>query len=807
VYGGSVELVISWFHDFAGDCRHAMRSLGGSRAFAAAAILTIAIGLGVNTAVFSLIYTVLLDPLPFRDPGRLVHISTTHPEFASVTVSAPDFYDWRRMATCFESMAAYTFHAAGLWTLVDDSGIAEPVQVVQASPELFPMLGVAPLVGRVYTADEEAKKVPVVLISETLWRRKFGADPHILGRKIRLVEWLVTVVGVVPQNQAEPHWTDVWMSMAFLDPALTESRKFRALEVIGRLAPGVSMRQAKTEMDRITRLLAKAHPETNSRFSASVMPLSLWTAGAVRPALLIAWTAVSLVLLLACANVAHLMLMRTVQRSREFGVRAALGAGSSRLVRMLLAENLILAFAGGALGALLAWLSLPVLLRFAPGEIPRVQSTAVPPAAFVFGAAATLLCAVLFALPAMIRLRKMDVNAVIRQSSGPSLTQRRSQFGFAVIAAEIALAFVVLTGAGLLYASFAALLNEDAGFDSRGVLVAQVMDWRHSQEEFEMRVAPALRSIPGVRAVAAANCAPMMLRSTERSRYTMRFRVTGRPYPDAWPIAQVRWTTPDYFRVLRIPLKRGRLFTPADVGKPGYIINDTLAHRFFPGQDPVGRTILYGESSTPVPIIGVVGDIRDLGLNVDPLPMLYSLFTSNNMQILVRADGVEARSLTPAIRRAFAKVSPGAPVRILLPLDDLVAESLAVRRFALGLVVVFAGLALFLTAIGIYGVMSYSLAQRASEFAIRSALGAQRGTLRWVVMRDFAPPGVAGLAAGVCLALVFGHALRTQLYKLAPADPRVLAGAAAILTTLVVVAALRPAAKAASVSPAAILRE
>ena len=647
-------------------CAIACRTLLRSPAFTLTAVLTIALGIGVNTAVFNVIHAVLLDSLPYRDPQRLVHLAETHPEFPSLQVAAPDFYDWQRMAASFDTMAAHTFQEMNKWTILGD-GEPEPVQTVQASYQLFPMLGIQPLMGRFYTAAEEAAKAPVVLLSEALWRRKYGSDPAIVGRKIRLVNWTVTVTGIIATRQAQPSWADVWMPLSFLDPALTQTRRFHPLEVIARLKPGVTAGQAQVEMQGIAARLAGAYPETNRAIGAAVLPLASWITGAVRPLLLIAWAAVSLVLLLACANVAHLVLVRTGHRSREMAVRAALGAGAGRLTRFLLAENLALAVMGGLLGALLAALFLPLLTRLAAGELPRLDTASFSTAALWFAVGATVLCAALFAMPAVLQSRRLDLQRVIRQSGGLFASHRRSWFGGAIIAIEIALAFVVITGAGMLYRSFAILLDEQTGFDSRGVLAAEIplaLDWAQSAKVFEQQVAPRLRAIPGVTVVAAANCAPMMLHSTETSRFASRFGIVGRTFEAGnFPVAQLRWTTPSYFQALRIPLERGRFFTNADIGKPAFIINEVMARRFFPGQDPIGEQILTGVGG-PAPqaatIIGVVGDVRDLGLEVEPRPTLYSLAVSNRMALLVRAE-VSPASLIPAVRSALRAVSPGSP--------------------------------------------------------------------------------------------------------------------------------------------------
>ncbi|MEO7143951.1 MAG: ABC transporter permease [Bryobacteraceae bacterium] len=774
--------------------RFAVRSLLRSPAFSATVVLTVALGIGVNTAVFNLIYTVLLDPLPFRNPEQLVHLAETHPDFPAYQVAAPDFFDWRKMAASFDGIAAYTFQEMNKWTITG-GGAPEPVQMVQASYSLFPLLGIQPLIGRTYTAEEEARKAPVILIGESLWRRRYGADPSIVGRTIRLIDWPVTVVGVIPQRQAQPSWAQVWMPLSFLDPALTETRRFHTLEVIARLKSGVGVQQAQAEMSGIAGGLARAYPVTNGKVGVDVLPLSLWATGEVRPALLIAWAAVSLVLLLACTNVAHLVLVRIVHRSREIAMRLALGSGPARITRFLLAENFLLAIAGGTLGAILAAVLWPFLQRISPVDIPELNSPALSLTALLFGSLASILCASLFALPAVIHSRRLNLQQVVKPTSGLSLTHRRSWFGPSIIAAEVAMAFVVMTGAGLLYKSFVVLLDEKTGFDSHGVLAVEIplpRDWSQPSKEFEHAIAPRLREIPGVTSVAAANCGPMMLDSSAVSRFSTRFGVAGQAFdPANVSMGQLRWTSVDYFRTLRIPLQRGRLFTDADTGKPGYIINETLARRFFPNQDPVGRQLLKnigGPSPTAVPIIGVVGDVRDLGLNREPGPTLYELGVSSPMTILIRGHG-SATPLIPAVRAAIRAASPQDAITTLAPLDRIIQASLARRRFALELLGIFATLGAALATLGIYGVVSYSLSRRTSEFAIRFALGAEPRHVRRLILRGFAVPAVAGLLAGGWLAYSFALALRTQLYKTSPADPLVLAISAIILLFLVIVSA------------------
>ena len=803
---------LRWWHDLISDARHAARSLRRTPTFALTAIVTIALGIGVNTAVFSLIHEVLLDPLPYRDPERLVHIASMHPAFPSFQAAAPDLADWQKDAQSFDQIAGHTFQAVNKWTILGD-GDPEPVQVVQASHQLFGMLGVEPILGRRFTAEDERSKAPVVMLSESLWRRKYHADAKIVGRQIRLMHWPVTVIGVLSRRQAYPEWGEIWMPLCFLEESLVNSRRFRALEVVARLKSGVTIEQAQAEMAGLTRRQALAYPDTNGSIGVNVVPLDAWMTGQVRPALVIAWCAAALVLLLACANVAHLVLVRTAHRSRELAVRAALGAGTWRLTRSLLVENLAIAALGGLLGVLLARFVLPLVLRDSALELPRFQTGALSPTALIFGAVAALLCGAISALPALLTSRRMELHQAIKQSAGLSFAHRRSWIGPSVIIVEVALTFLVLTGAGLLYRSFARLLAEDPGFRSHGVLVADVplaISHEEGAKVLTQRLLPALRALPGVTTVGAANTGPAMLRATETSRFASRFGIGGRSFaPGAYPVAQMRWITPDYFRALDIPLKAGRFFTDSDFGRFGILINDTLARRYFPGVDPIGRQILMNVTQPqpqPYEITGVVGDVRDLTLDSEARPTLYTYGITNKMTVLIRTSAAPA-SLGPAVRRLLREIRPEAPIQILAPLDDLVASSHALRRFALTLMSLFALLAALLTAVGVYGVISYSLSGRVREFAIRFALGARSADVCLMVGREFIGPALAGLIVGAGLLLLSAQAARTQLYKLSPADPLVLAAAAGVLVLLVLIAAFRPAAQAASVSPATLLRE
>ena len=793
------------------DLRYALRSLRRTPAFTIAAVLTIALGLGVNTAVFQLVYATLLDELPFRNPARLVHVAETHPQFPVYQVAAPDFFDWQRSATSFEGLAAHTFSEMNKWVLMGD-GPAEMVQVVQASASLYPLLGVEPLLGRWYTDEEEQKKAPVVVLNESVWRRRYHADPAIIGRQIRLVGWSVTVVGIVAQHKAQPRWGEVWMPLSNIDIALTESRRFHTLEVIGRLKPGVTPSLADGELRAIAAQLARDHPDTNRDVGASVRPLSLWLTGEVRPALLIAWAAVSLVLLLACANVAHLMLVRVVHRSRELALRTALGATAARLTRFLLVESLLVTFGGAVLGIGLARLLLPWLLTRAGADAFRIESPALTSATLMFTVGAAFACAVLCLAPTFRQTRRLELQQAVQQSGGLSLAHRRSAFTPAVLGTEIALAFVVLAGAGLLYRSYAVLLAEPLGFNAGRVLAVEVplaLDWANVQS-FERQVAPNLKRLPGVVEVAVANVLPMTLSPAEASRFTTRFGLPGESYAsDGHPLAQLRWTTPDYFRVLRIPLRRGRLFTLADSGRAVCLINDALARRYFRGEDPVGRALIRNVGAPQlqqVTIIGVVGDVRDVALDVEPRATIYELNVSNRITLLLRTE-IAPAALIPSVRTTLQAINPDAALRTIAPLEELIAGSIAGRRFALELLGIFALLASALTIVGVYGVVTYTVSHRRNEFAIRRALGAQGWQLATPIIRRFTMPTIAGLFIGGLLMLIFSAVLRTYLHKLSPIDPLTFAAVGCVILLLVAMSVFWPLVRAAGISAAAIPRE
>lgn len=765
--------------------RFALRSLRRRPLFTAAAVLTVALGIGANTALFGVVYSVLLRPLPFRDPVRLVEIWQTHPALPQLQLTVPDYEDFRAHARSFESMAAYTLSAMNAGTLLGQ-GAPEYIHATMASPDLFSTMGIRPLAGRAFTAAEDH----VALLSESLWRRKFGADPSAIGRQVRIDSESFRIVGVVPDRQAFPAWADLWMPLSLIEPDLATRRKYHPLEVIARLKPGVTAEQAQSEIQALARRASADHPDRNATIGAFVIPLAEETTRAVRPTLLLSWAAVGLVLLMACANLAHLFLARLSERRHELAVRRALGAGPWQLVRQILAECWIVAGLGGTLGALSA---VPAA-RLVP------QLTLAAPVWF-FAAGITAAAAVLFAIPAAWRTIRVPI---------ASTRVTRSRLSSSLIAAEVAMALLVLTGAALLTRSFAAVVDENPGFRADHVWVVPNVPLRRSFDTAPAFLAnqllPALRAIPGVEAAAAANTAPLGLAASDHSRYATRFGVEGHTYTSGrYPVTQLRWVTPGYFDALGIPLRSGRWLAPSHVAPGHILVNETLARRYFPGQDAVGRHLVLGvmdkEQSKPE-IVGVVGDVRDFGLDREPEPTFYSLGASPAMTLIVRAAALDAAALRKAVESIDSEIAVGT----VKPLQTSVDESLARRRLALTLLSLFAAIAAFLTAAGIYALLAQSVAARLREFGVRAAVGASPRALVRMILRESLALILPGVVIGVILALAFARLMKSFVYRVQPADPVSILMAAAFLTAVAALAAWLPARRAAAVDPASALR-
>ena len=775
-----------------------IRSLRRRPVFALVAILTIALGIGANTALFGVVYAVLLEPLPFRDPGRLVQIWNTHPALPQLQLTVPDYVDLRAQTQSFESVAAHTLAAMNNGTLLGQ-GEPAPVHGTMASSGLFSEMGIRPIAGRPFSEAEEAAREKVVLLSETLWRHKFGGDQGVIGRQIRVDQQSFRVLGIVGRRQAFPEWADFWIPLSLAEPDLVTRRKYHPLEVIARLKPGVTVEQAQSEVAGFARRMAQAHPETNANIGAYVIGLDREITGSVRPSLLLAWAAVGLVLLIACANLAHLFLARIVERRQEMAIREALGAGTWRLIRRLLGESLAIAAAGGAAGMVLAIWAGDAARKLAASQIPRVEWMSFGAPEWLFALGISAIAGALFAVPACWQVMRSRTRLA---GAGRSIARGRSRLSAALLAGEVSMAVLVASGAVLLLRNFAELLHQDPGFQARQVWVVPNLPAGKRLEA----ILASIRESPGVSEVAAVNSAPMSLGATEHSRFATRFGIAGRTFePGSYPVAQNRWMTPEYLRVLGVPLKSGRWLTEADANQPRLLVNQTLARRFFPGQNAVGRHIVFGvmdPQQQAQEIVGVVGDVRDFGLDHEPEPAVYGIGAGPVMTIVVKAAAPPADAVRAAIHRA----GPEIPVSAVQPLAQNVADSLARRRFILTLLGIFAALAALLTAGGIYGLMTHSVNARLREMGVRAAVGASPRELVRMILRETLLLTAPGLAAGAVLAVAFARVMKTLVYRLSPADPVSIAAAVGLLVVLAVVSAWLPARRAAGVDPAVALR-
>jgi putative ABC transport system permease protein len=789
--------------------RFAIRSLRRRPVFTLAAVLTIALAIGANTALFGIIYAVLIQPLPFRDPGRLVQIWETHPALPQLQVTVPDFLDWQNQSRSFDDVAAYTLSAMNTATLLGQ-GEPEIVHATMATSNLFPTMGIQPLAGRTFNIDEDRTKKRVAVLSEKLWRRKFAADSGVLGKRIRLDGESFTVLGVLRQRQAFPEWADLWIPMSLIEAQLQNRRKFHPLEVVARLKSGVSAEQAQHDIQNISRHLAKAFPDTNGTVGAYVIPLARELTRNVRPSLLLAWGAVGLVLLIACANLAHLFMARMLDQRQEMDVREALGAKPAHLVRQVMTESLLVAVVGGGAGVALGAWAVQFAGAMAGGQIPRVEWTAIEWPASLFAVGISLICGVLFGLPACWQVLRPRARL---SGGGRSLVRARSSVGGVLMAGEIAIALLVLTGAALLSRTFAALLSENPGFQAERILTIPNLplrsDFNKSAQFLSTELIPALRGIPGVQDIAAINSAPMSLGPTEHSRFATRFGLEGSRFdPGSYPVAQIRWLTPGYFHVLGIPLIRGRWLDESDRGELRILINETMARRVFRDQDPIGKRIILGVMDAKPEfdeIVGVVGDVRDLGLDQEVEPTLYQVAAGPSMTLLLKTVASPEQFAT-AVRDAIHGVDPELPVTKIQPLERSLIESLSRRRFAMVLLAAFAAIAAFLTAAGIYGLLAYSVNARIREFGVRAAVGATRSKLIRMILREAAILTGPGLVAGIVLSVAFAGVMRSFVYQLSPVDPISILSAGLFLASVVLLAAWLPARRAAAVDPAVALR-
>ena len=802
------------------DIAYSIRVLTKHPGFTAIVIVTLALGIGASTAIFSVVNSVVLRRLPYPTADRIVAIQELNRQGRQGQVTGPNFLDWRAQNTVFEHLAAIKRTNVNL-TVADQ---AERIDLAQTSANFFDVFGVGPQQGRLFVAgDEQAGHAPVVVLSDALWRRRFAADPGVVGRQVTLDGSTYTVIGITPAGFQYPNKTEAWLPPLKLAPEVnpgiepTERRGMGYLYAVASLKPGVTVDQAASEMETITARLRQQYPESNNNRFNRVVSLQEHLVGDSEKMLWLLFGAVMLVLLIACANVANLLLASAASRSKEMAIRAALGASRLRVMRQLFTESAILALAAGALGLLLSSYGITAITRLLPQNFPRLNEVGMDWRVFGFTLGASLLTGFIFGFAPALHLSRVDVSDAMKDTSRGTTGARHTRLRQALIVAEVALSVVLLAGAGLLFRSFMRLQAVDAGFTPERVLTARLSPAgpQFSDDDalinFYERVLERTRAIPGVESAGAINVLPFS------PGPTFGFRIEGRPIVpvDQWASTNFRNVSPDYFRTMNIPVLKGRAFTQQDdTNAPQKVmINQALAERDFPGEDPVGKRITFGnpepnEQPEWSEIIGVTANVRSLALREEAPAELYfsskqSLF--QNMAVVVRST-VEPESLAPALRQAVAEVDRTVPVSEVKTMDHIVSESVTQPRFNLFLLGMFSTIALLLSAAGIYGVTAYTVTQRTHELGIRLALGAQIGdVLRMILAQGMAVIGI-GLAIGLAAAFGVMRLLKSLLFGVTATDPLTFVGITVVLVAAGLLACYLPARRATKVDPLEALR-
>jgi predicted permease len=806
------------------ELRHAARGLARTPGFTAAAVFTLALGLGANAAIFTVVDAALLRPLPFVDPDRLVLVWETMGDWKTRWVAPANFVDWRRDARSFEGLAGYSQSDVNLM------GAGEPERLKSAvvSDTLFELLGARPALGRSFRRGEDEAGPRLAVLGDGLWRRRFGADPAVVGRIVRLDGEPHEIVGVMPAAFRFPPGADLWTpgreGIPFIHSVLSGQdmrtlRDSHLFTVVGRLAPGRSAGDAQAEMDALAARLAREYPDTNEGLGASVASLRDHLVGDVRPALGVLAGAVGFVLLIACANVAGLLLARATQRAMDTAVRLALGAGRARLVRHGLLEALLLSLAGGVLGLGLAHWGVDAIVASSPPGLAGLEQAGPDARVLVFAGLVSLLTAGLFGLVPAAQAANPSLGTLlgsgVRTSGGPARARARR----VLVVAEIAMAHVLLVGAGLMLATLVRLRSVDAGFDDTNLLTFQLSlsDARyrepHRRRAFYDGVLAGARRLPGVSAAGAVMRLPLAEGAVNRG-----LRIEGRPAPQAGEDHSVDYQTVSatYFAAARIPLRKGRALRDADAeGAPRVVVlNEAAARRFFPNEDPLGRRVGLGDGDDPArwrTVVGVVGDVRHRALDQAAAPAAFAPYRQDreswNMMSFVLRTSVDPRTLAPAVGPLVRGVDPEQPVSNVRTMDEVRDAAVLRPRFLATVLAAFAGSAVLLAAIGIYGLMAYTTAQRTQELGVRMALGASRRAVLGLVLAEGARLAVAGVALGLAAALALSRVLAGLLFAVRATDPLTLAAVSLVVAAVAALAAWLPARRAAGVDPARALRE
>ena len=799
------------------DIRYGLRSLLKHPTFTAISIVTLALGIGANAAIFTVVNAVVLRPLPYHDSQRLAMIWTTKDANQEQAFSFADYNDVKAQAKSFSAIGA----ASPLWNFIlAGDGEPEPMQGMYVSANLFELLQVTPEKGRGFTADEDRTGgPPVVIISRALWERRFAADPNVIGKTMSVSGTTSTVVGVMPaQFQFLEPAAELWVPLA-QNQFAGSARQVRLLSVVGRLNDGVQTSEANAELTGIGQRLASAYPDTNSGVSLRVVPLHEQVTGKVRPALWLLFGAVGLVLLIACANIVNLMLVRSAGRRREIAVRAALGAGRMRLLRQLLTESVTLSVLGGAAGVLLGSWGVNALLALNPIPIPRYNKISVDMTVLAFTLLASVVTGIVFGLAPAWQMLRVDLHSALKEGGRGAVAEAgQRRLSSLLVIAEMAMAMVLLIGAGLLLRSFAHLLDVKPGFTTENVLTMQVglpnAAYQQPQKRaaFMQQLEASLRGAPEVTSVGFVTRLPLM---STLNNVTTYLAIEGREVPPGErPEIDFRRASTAYFQTMGIPLLSGRLVTEQDVANnSGFVlINEAMAKRFWPGEDPVGKRISTavssGQQTAWQTIVGVVGNVRHLGLDIEPRPEIY--YHTNTQPpfgpVVVIRTTSDPKRLISIARAKVRELDRDVPISNVNTMEELVSQSVAQRRFGMFLLGIFALLALSLAAIGIYGVVSYSVSQRTQEIGVRMALGASTTDVLRMVLRNGMSLALIGVGLGLVGAFGLTRLMSRLLFEVKPTDVTTFTLVSVGLMVVALLACYLPARRAMKVDPLEALR-
>lgn len=808
------------------DLRFSLRLLRRNPAFSAAAIVVLALGIGANTAIFSVVNAVLLRPLPFDDPSRIMQVwhvppAKSFPGISQFAVSPANYLDWHSQSSCFEQMAAYGFRSF----TVGGTDRPEAIRAGTVAPDFFPLLRVQPMLGRTFTPDEDRPgEGHVVVLGYNFWRDHFASDRNIVDRNILLDGETYSVVGVMPENFRFPNWAKLWVPLAWTND-IRAVRGNHNYGVIARLKKNVDIRQAQAELSAISTRLEQLYPEDDKGWGAVILPLREQLVGDVRPALLVLLGAVAFVLLIACANVANLVLAKTLARRKEIAIRTALGASRLVVLRQILAETVLLSIAGGALGLLLARFGVTLIVKVLGDRIPPFMQITLDVPVLAFTLLLSVLAGVLAGLIPSVRFTKADVNEALKQ--GPSRGTSDARGGGTrrlLVVSEVALSLVLLIGAGLMIRSLWELRKVQPGFDAHNVLTMTVPLPRNrfsspaGQISFFQDALARVRALPGVESAGLIDDLPLNGGGSHQP-----FTIEGRPAPpmSEQPEVDVRVISPGYIRAMHIPVLRGRDLSDSDVASrpAAVLISDSLARRFWPNEDPIGRHIkLTFYPGVVREIVGIVGDTKLDSLDeTRPVATIYHALAqltappsepwrSFPMSFAVRTNSDPMNSVT-AVTGAVHQAAPDLPVVEVMSMNEIIAQSVSPQRFNMLLLASFAGLALILAAVGIYSVLSYTVRRRVREIGIRMALGACNQDVIRMILTDGLKPILVGVALGLAAALALSRVVSSLIYGVRATDPLTFATVALLLLLVGIFATIIPAYRATRIEPVRILRE